>query len=645
MGWTPLTHGAFSGIDWSRPGALDRVDPYLAWADADAFSAYRQPGEALPQRITLALELADGVDAKQLQQAAGVRNAWIPPLYRGALLPAGFRYCTALATPAFVRAIHHSGPLSALVRRAELGVAVGSPGQTTPTQTRPPPTQRHRRLRGTVAAFIDDGFAVAHQAFVNGAGRTRIAALWHQDGDATQGLEGSATQRPPQPGYGQVIEGTQIDALRRQHRRGGLVDEDAVYRALGLSTLHRPPRGREPAYRGLDLPASHGTQVMGLGAGHSDVSILAVQLAGAVVRDTSGGAMNARILDALAWLVASCDPSARLGINLSFGTLAGPHDGSSLLECAIDQLHALRPGLQVFVAAGNGYQSQTHAAAVLAPHGQPGDTHTLRWRLPPDDATPSFLEIWFPPEAHDVRVCVQPPGQSASAPVRAGEALALRDRGGGLQCTALQVTRPATASGSACVLVALAPTAPSPQGMRSPGTLAAQGVWQIHITHGGPRALPFDAWIERDDHLPGWPSGSGGAVPSRFEDDPQLPERHRYEPDARIDDPARATAIRRSGSFNSLATGNHTVAVGGVRGRWQRIDAATAPESPPLFDPDAGRTRRSGLQRAPDAVAVSDENPLQPGVTALGARSGGVTRLSGTSAAAPQVLRRWLAQG
>ena len=34
MSWAPLPRGAFTGIDWSAPGAIDGMDPYLAWAEA-----------------------------------------------------------------------------------------------------------------------------------------------------------------------------------------------------------------------------------------------------------------------------------------------------------------------------------------------------------------------------------------------------------------------------------------------------------------------------------------------------------------------------------------------------------------------------------------------------------------------------------
>lgn len=670
--WGPITQGAFSGIDWSAAGALHKADPYLVWADAMGDAS---PGSA-PQRLGLLIELADGVSALDLQRAAGQQHLQMAPVYLGTALPAGFRYCTAEASAALVRAIHgQAAPnaptatntptglraAAAMVQRAELGMAVQGGVSPLVALQRPhhphaPPTAT-LRLHGSVAGFIDDGFAVAHAGLLDAQGLPRVAALWDQGGQA-------AGPVPTDMRYGSEIDAALIAAARAAHVHHGLPDEDAAYRQLGLSTLHRRPapvarnRGHTApheathAFRDLDLLASHGTQVMALGSmGHAH-PLLAVQLAPSTVQDTSGGAMNARILDAIAWMVARCADDATLGINLSFGTLAGAHDGSSVLECAIDQLLALRPRTRVFIAAGNGYQARMHANGVL-PGGagrRPTPGHTLRWRVPPDDATPSFLELWLPRDAPPVQVTVQPPGRAACGTVTLGAAtapaLALRDAQGRTVCALVPTLQPATSSTSACVLLALAPTRalqPGDDATASRAT-ASHGVWQVSLRNTGTQPVAFDAWIERDDAPPGATHiGHGnGARPSHLEDNPAWPAEQQYDVDAWLDDPRRATPIRRSGSFNSIATGKHSVAVGGLRAQHQHPHAATAHGSPPLVDGDAARVRRPGVQRVPDTVAISDDHPLQAGIGTLGTRSGGATRLAGTSAAAPQAMAHWL---
>ena len=650
--WSHIQRGTLSGIDWSASQALDGVDPYLVWADATANAAVNAATDAETSTacaIPLLMELAPGVSASHLLHAAGPQQLWIPPVYLGDALPAGFRYCTALATPALVQAIHGSGALRALVSRAEVALAAAGtvPAATAHETGAPREGLPQLRLGGTVAGFIDDGFAVAHHAFIDAQGQPRVAALWRQDPNLahtahTANTASSASPHTPADlAYGSEIRAAHIHAARMAHRHGGLVDEDAVYRALGLGTLHQRCARASSTLHALDLNASHGTQVMGLGSAGHHHPLLAVQLDAATVADTSGGALSVRLLDAIAWMVARCAPDAALGINISFGALAGAHDGSSVLEYAIDQLLALRPHTQVFIAAGNAYQARMHANGVLAPRGA-GGAQTLHWRVPPDDATPSFLELWLPPDAHAVSVTLQPPGRWPAATVRAGQALQLTDAQGRTLCAMVQPLRSATSIGSRCVLLALMPTAHGPHARpasKAHSAVAPHGVWKITLTNHGRRAVAFDAWIERDDALPGTRSG---ARASRFEDDPALPLRHRYDPDALHDDPARATPIRRSGSFNSLATGRRSVAVGGVRAHWQHPASANAPYSAPLMDPDPQRVRRPDVRRNPGTVAITDESPVQGGVAAIGPRSGGMTRLSGTSAAAPQALNRWL---
>ncbi len=85
-------------------------------------------------------------------------------------------------------------------------------------------------------------------------------------------------------------------------------------------------------------------------------------------------------------------------INLSYGTIAGPHDGTAPLEIAIEE-HIARAAaqgvtLRVVLPAGNSYLSRCHAETRLRGSGSRA---TLRWRVQPDDQTPSFVEIWMPP--------------------------------------------------------------------------------------------------------------------------------------------------------------------------------------------------------------------------------------------------------
>ncbi len=76
-------------------------------------------------------------------------------------------------------------------------------------------------------------------------------------------------------------------------------------------------------------------------------------------------------------------------VNLSLGTHAGPHDGTSLFEQALDSL-VDRPGRAVVVAAGNEAQEQLHVGA---------DVHSpISWHLVPQSSWVA-ASFWHPPAA------------------------------------------------------------------------------------------------------------------------------------------------------------------------------------------------------------------------------------------------------
>lgn len=139
----------------------------------------------------------------------------------------------------------------------------------------------------------------------------------------------------------------------------------------------------------------------------------------------------------------------------------------------------------------------------------------------------------------------------------------------------------------------------------------------------------LDAYVERDDDIADLDTG---ARQSFFED-------ALYDtsgnPGSFVDDPGNPTPIRRSGSFNSIATGRQTLSVGGTRlsdGSWARY-------SPRAPDPDHARQARPDVVKTPDKHAASDENLALTGIRAAGTSSDSAVRLQGTSDAAPQQSR------
>jgi hypothetical protein len=631
MRWTPLPKGQFTGIDWSRPGATTGFDPYLVWAEADLFAGY---GLTKPPRwMPLLMELAPGADVAAL--AAATSPSWlrIPPVYLSRHAPRGLRYCTVRVRPAFFRELAHNQALKALVNRFELGLPVGRrTGDELPEAWHEAGPENAELLGGKVMGFIDGGLAFANAAFLR-EDKTRIKYFWRQD-EQGKGIT------PPDMGYGHQLKASDIDRSMRDNTYGGLVDETAVYAHFEM--------GME-----LNKQLNHGTHVLDIAAGPRTVlaqiagvpphlnapptwaladddasrcDIVAVQLDWDTVVDTSGGSMNVHIMDGLMYILSRCKPSAKIAVNLSWGTLAGPHDGTSVLEAAMDQLLQIKSDhLAIALPVSNNYQGRTHANMTLPARGRT----TLHWRGQPGDASQNFLELWLPEGAHAIGIRLTPPGQASLPVIHWGESGTWNSGSGQPICALIYPRSVATGLNGTCALLAVSPT----HSFDVSVSTAPSGVWEVELVNEGSTPVTLDAYVERDDQIVGVPTA---ALSSRtLKTASMTPAATRMQ---WVDHPDNPSLIRRSGSFNSIATGARTVSVGGKRisdGSW----ALYSPQEP---DPDASRPERPGVVKVPDTRAPSDENSILLGLKAAGTRSGGVARLVGTSDAAPQVTRKIL---
>lgn len=647
MSWRPLPTGPFTGIDWSAPGAIDGMDPYLAWAEADGFVGYHVRGEDdQPKWLPIVIGLHEGADVRQLVDASSPRWLQVPEVY---LLVPGLRHCTARVSKKFFDHWRQNHPVRALIDRFELGLPVGHHTYALDHCCQPhvQPQPPRQRLRGPVLGLIDGGLAVANAAFRDAHGRTRVKRFWRQDNFYGGPWPGTprhnrvpldparAGPEPHDMGYGHELDGTAIDAAIARFTRQGRLDEDALYRHLQMWDLARP--------------VNHGTHVTGLATApggllnpqHNDFAsrceLVAVQLDWVNVLDTSGGAMNVSVLDGLLYIVSRCAEDAAMVVNISWGTLAGPHDGSSLLEAAMDELiERLGGRLQITVPAGNGYQSRTHANAELPPRLARNDPGlALHWRVQPDDHTQSFLEIWLPDGSAGVSIEVQPPERPAQAVrLTPGQSGMWTDAHGRPLWSLIYPTRSALGKRGTCALLALEPTAShDPQ-----RALAPLGRWTVTLRNAGRAPVVFDAYVERDDVALGV---NTGAKQSWLED------KH-YDTLGNlkgwVDQPGNPSPIRRSGVFNSLSTGERTVAVGGTRATDTGPQglAHFARYSPQRPEPVPGRPQRPHVRNAPQTLAASDDNTALWGTRSTGSLSGSTVRLAGTSSSAPLEARRRL---
>lgn len=631
------------GADW-RVTRLDaridgpESDPYFEWARATGFVHYGAEVEWLPLLVQL-----KGISAQAfatrvatMQRLAEAEQGWasdvqVPPFF--ATPPKRLKRATHVVALLMKRSLLEQvydgtqKELAVMIRRIDIGRA-GPPGipkaTSLPGTFVPAPGESKPKL---VIAVIDDAIPFAHDRLRHNDGGTRVEFLWQMPNlfGGPPGLGREFAKRDPGVGLDDRIE----DATHN-----GLVDEDEVYRRAGLTDPRRA--GHQP----LAARYAHGAHVADLACCDGPPSqavqhpIVGVQLPAEVVADTSGASLEPHIFFGLFYALFRAEtiaqsfgtPSLPLLANVSYGLIAGPHDGSGYLEAAVDQLlAACDPAdarFHVLLPSGNSHLSRCHARFDLPAGGR----QELCWRVLPDDLTESRLEIRLPAGADRVSIVVTPPDGAAGPKISAGS-VAEAGTPGAAQAL---VHYPATpAPWRVIVTVMLAPTAALAGGT----ALAPAGLWMITLHHEGPQDIPgVHAWIQRDDTAPGF---ARRGRQSHFDD----PSYARFDAGGRpIDDDAQvltaASWIKREGTHNAIATGKRPLVVGAFR----RSDGAASEYSAGGALPPPGR----GLPSAdgPEAMLPGDDSPSQRGVLGAGTRSGSCVALNGTSVATPLALRR-----
>ena len=462
--------------------------------------------------------------------------------------------------------------------------------------------------------IVDDGLAIAHERFrsiADGRHGTRLLAFWDQHQRAA----------PATPWvHGRVFDRTDLASrFAALPAAAGPADEAMLYAGMGYT---------EARHR-----VTHGTHVMDLacGADPGDAAappIVAVQLPGSAIADTSCASSTVYMLDAIRFVLATADAAVPRGqacpvvINLSIGNIAGPHDGSSIFEQALDELIRLRGDCDVVLAAGNSYLSRCHAWIDL----QPKTAMTLKWQIQPGDGTPSFLELWFtdPKNASGagdisgMRLTVTPPG-GQPVDVMHEYPLPVMDQAG--QIVAMLSLQQQVANGCKGMgLLAVAPT----QCTGDWTAAAPSGAWRVRLHNAGDLALECNAFVQRDDAPLGRPTLGRQ---STLEDK----DYHRFDRRGAVEVlDSDASYVRRLGTLNGLASGSMVHVAGGAR---TDRDGGAAParySSVPLQARVAPRWR---------VLAITEDSPVLHGAQAAGTASGSRVALSGTSMAAPQLTR------
>jgi hypothetical protein len=392
---------------------------------------------------------------------------------------------------------------------------------------------------------------------------------------------------------------------------GKVTSEPAFYEAIHRTAWTRAGR-------------SHGASVLHIltgAGGHTGLAppsdakrpsatapIIFVQLPERTARDASGGSLGMFLLDGVHYIVQRTKEqikpagSWRTTICLSLGSIAGPHDGTSMLESALDELiEHFEPKVEVIVAAGNAAGRRIHAEADLATDR----SAVFGVMAPSAQREDVFVEFWIPDELHDaVTFAIQPPGAAELTLARIGESWQLVDERATVVAAFIAGRRVAQGKQGTMALLAITATASG-----APG-----GVWTVTMTHPGgvdPGRGTVHAWIERHE----------GII------DRRLGQRPHFVPAA--DSATTAARIVDTNTLSNISNGSKVTVVGGFV-RSTRREAGDSSSGPVL-----GRES----EHRPAWYAPSSESMWLRGVRVPGFFTGTTTRLSGTSAAAPRVAR------
>jgi len=461
-------------------------------------------------------------------------------------------------------------------------------------------------------ALIDFGCPFLNQVVEartdDGTLTTRVAAVWDQGGAAHAYRPRWPWREPSAFGGGRQLGPRALQIITATARGARRLEETAVYRSIDYLIDYEDPRRRIHAN-------THGGHLLDVLGGKPDpltrsakadfaaaAPLVFVQLPFAAAMDSTGSSLAPHLLDGVRYAMELCKKDKPLVVSISYGGQAGPHDGSSIIETAFDELLQLRDkNFAVVLAAGNARRSQCHAHRVL----RKNRSVLLRVEISENDTTDTHVEVWYLPPVKGARVefRVRSPQRQWSDwldPGTHGQGVLMHDvvREGDIVAT-LRHDVPVRGGQRALALLSLAPTL---QPADVDAAAADAGVWEIEaqlIGGGATAAVKLDAWVERDDPARGSPAHAPFFVDQQDGDD--------------------------LNTMSSIATGKKTLRVGAFNRGTGRCAAYSAP----------------GVgSRRPQLLAASEEDSVTPSIAAAATRSGETLRMNGTSVSAPVMARR-----
>lgn len=646
-----------------------RIDPYFIWNALIDFAQTDDRGAVVDRsheanrfarNWPLVVELNEGVQPSKLSWATNsAKVVRLSDVYATELPNRGkpSRYLTVLYNPA-----NKFEPLLQDMRRGhvlrfQLGKPINSNRSDNPAvDWKPPSGVESLHFVGV----IDDGLPFAHPD-INPNGDD-VYFVWDQTGFESTGTSGAARPKGTLPtgmSYGQEFVG-----LPERVVENGMPSarSSAIKHAIETARASHPARYDQKAYEilGYDVlkgaQRQHGVGVLHAASGRgarppriaggsplrqpsaAQFPTIAVQFPRYAATDTSGTWLGFHTLDGVRYIINRAENVAmRAGvgrnwtavINVSFGGSAGPHDGTSILEGALDELcAAYAENVAIVLGAGNTYGRRMHAHRD-ASSAEPG---RFKVNVPPDKTSPTYVEFWLPESLQSSLgqlhfEVVSPDGEQLDlyvANLAVWRASGVGGRAEDTTAAAIFSRRVAQGKHGTMMLLAIRPTAASRDRKRA---LAGGWTVTVRLNPGVKGAHDVHAWIERDDRL----VGVRRSQQARFVDDGSGSVPY-------VSDSIKQPLALDRYTINSIANGKQTFVVGSLtaRSRLAHAPGGLFAEVPRYSSsgPGVGSSRFG-----PEFSAVADTSFATNGLIFSGTFGGQTTRMSGTSIAAPRVAR------
>ncbi|HEX6707769.1 MAG TPA: hypothetical protein VF169_23700 [Albitalea sp.] len=588
------------------------VDPYWLLAAAMDFSAFSPVPDKLPVLIEMAVPGGcQPLSGQRCNTPDNGNSRFVARWMKRTQLKTLIRLVRSGRASRFQLGAPRTAGLG-----ARSGISIAAPASGPVADGAPAPALPSSRI---YLGIIDDGFPFAHPNFARyddetGRRSTTILSVW----DQTRRSE--RRRHWKRHGFGQLLSGASIDvltrkAMRRGHQGEAEVYEQAKYKPGMVDTPHGCGVAHLFAGQAVKLADASRDALSGM-KGH----VVCVQLPDdRTIEDTAGGWLGFYALAGIRHIVEAAAEHAggtpwHVVVNISYGGIAGPHDGTSMLEQAMAEAHQQVAelgrdcSLDIVLAAGNTRGKRIHAQRELGAHDDKGKT--FRFFTPPDNPRESYLELWIPEKdetfepKHIGVTLTAPTGEAVT--LRIGQAQVLNQGGEHGLCAGIVFAhRVAQGRRGTMVLVLVRPT----QACRH-NDCAPAGVWTLNVTNASDRAVTLHGWVERND---------------------MVVRRRRVQQARFVEDPDDPKHVNDDLTLSSVAGGEGVLVVGALR----QSDREVAPYS-------GGDARVPEIK--PDYFAMSDRSPALPGVIVPGFHSGNWSRMSGTSVAAPWVAR-WIVSG